>query len=131
MSAFGGRADISANIRLSCCHELRQDVIWLVKKRQDTNSRRLAHITSPWVRSLLFAMIAGSFMPMSADAAKLSEVDKVALKQATVACKAEMKEKKIRWPKSRTYINECLSEALKDRPNIKIHKIDPRFEIRG
>jgi len=36
-------------------------------------------------------------MPMSADAAKLSEADKVALKQATVACKAEMKDKKISW----------------------------------
>jgi hypothetical protein len=70
-------------------------------------------------------------MPMSADAAKLSEADKVALKQATVACKAEMKDKKIRWPKSRSYINECLREALKDHPNIMIHKIDPRFEVRG
>ena len=101
------------------------------QKGQDMNSLRLAHITSLRVRFLFAAIIAGSFMPMSADAAKLSEADKVALKQATVACKAEMKDKKIRWPKSRTYINECLGEALKDRPNIKIHKIDPRFEIRG
>lgn len=95
------------------------------------NSRRLAHIASNRVRSLFVAIIAGSFMPMSADAAKLSEADKVALKQATVACKAEMKDKKVRWPKSRTYINECLKEALKDHPNIKIHQIDPRFEVRG
>jgi hypothetical protein len=70
-------------------------------------------------------------MPMSAVAAKLSEADKVALKQATVACKAEMKDKKIRWPKSRAYINECLREALKDHPNIKSPKLDPRFEVRG
>jgi hypothetical protein len=83
------------------------------------------------VTSLLAAIIAGSFMPMSADAAKLSGADKVALNQATVACKAEMKDKKIRWPESRRYINECLSEALKNHPNIKIHKIDPRFEMRG
>ena len=95
------------------------------------NSRRYSHIASPRVRSLFVAIIAGSFMPMSADAAKLSEADKVALKQATVACKAEMKDKKIRWPKSRTYMNECLREALKDHPNIQIHKIDPRFEVRG
>ena len=95
------------------------------------NLRLLAHIASHRVRSLFVAIIAGSFMPMSADAAKLSEADKVALKQATVACKAEMKDKKIRWPKSRTYINECLKEALKDHPNIKIHQIDPRFEVRG
>jgi hypothetical protein len=95
------------------------------------NSRRLAHIASPRARSLFVAIIAYSFMPMSADAAKLSEADKVALKQATVACKAEMKDKKIRWPKSRSYINECLREALKDHPNIMIHKIDPRFEVRG
>ena len=62
---------------------------------------------------------------------KLSKAERVALKQANVACKAEAKGKKIRWPKSRTYINECLREALKDHPNIKIHKIDPRFEVRG
>lgn len=95
------------------------------------NSRRLANIVSPRVGSLFVAVIAGSFMPTSADAVKLSEADSVALKQATVACKAEMKDKKIRWPKSRTYINECLRDALKDHPNIKIYKIDPRFEVRG
>src|SRR5262245_2000512 len=94
MSAFGGKADMSANVHLSCCHQLCQAVICLIKKGQDMNSRRLAHITSPRVRSLFFTMIAGSFMPMSADAAKLSEADKVGLKQATVACKTEMKEKK-------------------------------------
>ena len=75
--------------------------------------------------------IAKRRLPMSADAAKLSEADKVALKQATVACKAEMKDKKIRWPKSRAYLSECLREALKDHPNIKIPKLDPRFEVRG
>ena len=95
------------------------------------NSRRLAYIASPRVRSLFVAIIVGSIMSMSADAAKLSEADKVALKQATVACKAEMKDKKIRWPKSRAYLSECLREALKDHPNIKIPKLDPRFEVRG
>jgi hypothetical protein len=95
------------------------------------NSRRLAHIASNRVRSLFVAIIAGSFMPMSADAAKLSEADKAALKQATVVCKAEMKDKKIRWPKSRAYLSECLRETLKDHPSIKIPKLDPRFEVRG
>ena len=105
--------------------------MWQSKDRRDINSSRLAYIASPRVRSLFVAIIAGSFMPMSADAAKLSEADKVALKQATVACKAEMKDKKIRWPKSRAYLSECLREALKDHPNIKIPKLDPRFEVRG
>ena len=105
--------------------------MWQSKDRWDMNLRGRAHIASRRVRSLFVAVIAGSIMPMSAGAAKLSEVDKVALKEATVACKAEMKDKKIRWPKSRTYINECLRKALKDHPNIKIHKIDPRFEVRG
>ena len=66
-------------------------------------------------------------MPMSADAAKLSEADKVALKQATVACKAEMKEKKIRWPKSRTYINECLKEASQRSSQYKDSSNRPAF----
>ena len=105
--------------------------MWQSKARRDMHSRRLAHIASPRGRSLFVAIIAGSIMPMSADAAKLSDADKVALKQATVACKAEMKAKKIRWPKSRAYLSECLIEALKDHPNIKIPKLDPRFEVRG
>ena len=72
------------------------------------------------------AAIAGAFAmaPMRAEAAKLSKADKIALKEATVACKAEARGKHIRWPKSRSYVNSCLKEALKDRPNINVIQMD-------
>lgn len=59
-----------------------------------------------------------------AQAAKLSNADKIAIKQATVSCKAEARGKKIRWPKSRTYVKDCLKESLKDRPNVDLNKLD-------
>jgi|GEM_PF-1426400 hypothetical protein len=37
----------------------------------------------------------------------MSNADKVALKQATVACKAELKGMKVRWPASRKYVKNC------------------------
>jgi len=42
--------------------------------------------------------------------------DKAALKEATAACKAEAKEKKIRWPASRKYVSDCVSKAVKLTP---------------
>ncbi len=38
-----------------------------------------------------------AFMPAPAEAAKMSKADRVALKEATVACKAEARGKKVRW----------------------------------
>jgi hypothetical protein len=51
-----------------------------------------------------------------AKAVKLTpaELQKTAVKQAIVACKAEAKGKKIRWPTSRKFVSTCLSNALKD-----------------
>jgi hypothetical protein len=46
----------------------------------------------------------------------MSDADKVALKEATVACKAEAKEKKIRWPASRRYVSDCVAKAVKLTP---------------
>src|SRR4029450_5452665 len=46
-------------------------------------------------------------MPTPAEAAKMSNADKVALKQATVACKAERKALKVRCPASRKYVKNC------------------------
>jgi hypothetical protein len=64
-------------------------------------------------------------------ASKLSKAERVALKQANVACKAEAKGKKIRWPKSRTYMRDCLKEALKEHPTIKVDelKIDRNMRV--
>ncbi len=59
-------------------------------------------------------------MPTSAEAASISKADKVVLKQAIVACKAEARGKKVKWLARRKYVNHCVAEALKDRPNIDV-----------
>jgi len=60
--------------------------------------------------------------PTAAEAARTSNVEKRALKETAVACKAEAKEKKIRWPASRKYVNDCVAKAAKLRP-AEIEKI--------
>ena len=54
--------------------------------------------------------------PTPAKAATTSSADKAALKDATAACKAEAKEKKIGWPASRKYVSDCVSKAVKLTP---------------
>jgi hypothetical protein len=51
-----------------------------------------------------------------AEAAATSSADKVALKEATAACKAEAKEKQIRWPASRKFVSNCVAKAVKLTP---------------
>jgi hypothetical protein len=63
---------------------------------------------------------AAALMPWPAEAASPSKADKAALKRAIVACKAEAKGKKTRWLSRRKYVNHCVTEAMKDRPNIDI-----------
>ena len=70
------------------------------------------------------ALIGGpAFMPMPAEAAKMSKADKIALKEATVACKAEARGKKVRWTARRQFVNTCVAKALKGHPNIDISQL--------
>ena len=59
-------------------------------------------------------------MPLPAEATNPSKADKAALKRAIVACKAEAKGKKIKWLSRRKYVNNCVTEAMKDPPNIEV-----------
>jgi hypothetical protein len=60
-----------------------------------------------------------------AQAAKMSDADKTALKQATVSCKAEAKGKKLGWFARRRYVKTCLIQSLKDHPSIDVNLIYP------
>ncbi|MGF6432349.1 hypothetical protein [Bradyrhizobium sp. Pha-3] len=55
--------------------------------------------------------------------AALTKAEKVALKQAVVACKAEAKGKKIKWLSRRKYVNQCVVTALKEHPSINIARM--------
>ena len=56
-------------------------------------------------------------------AARVSKADEIALKEAIVACKAEAKGKKMGWLAGRKYVNKCVAEALKGRPNINVNQL--------
>ena len=54
------------------------------------------------------------FMPMAAAAPKLSEADDAAIKSAITSCKAEAKAKKIRFPASRAFLRDCVTETIRN-----------------
>ena len=81
---------------------------------------------SRFATALLMCMTAAALaggaavMPAAAKAAPVSKADKAALKTAIVACKAQAKGQKVKWLARRKYVNHCVAEALKGRPNIDV-----------
>ena len=63
------------------------------------------------------AVVGGTALrPTPAEAARTPSAEAVALKDATAACKAEAKEKKIRWPASRKFVSNCVAKTAKPTP---------------
>ena len=69
--------------------------------------------------AVLFVGVA-AVVSWPAESASPSKADKAAVKRAIVACKAEAKGKKIKWLSRRKYVNNCVTEAMKDHPNMDI-----------
>jgi hypothetical protein len=78
---------------------------------------------SRFMMVLLTGLIATVLAGGAAEAAALTKAEKVALKQAIVACKAEAKGKKIKWLSRRKYVNRCVVAALKEHPNIDVARM--------
>jgi len=81
---------------------------------------------SRFVTGLMLCMITVAFTmgaTLTAESARMTKADKVALNQAVVACKAEAKGKKIKWLARRKYVNQCLVAALNDHPNMDIQRM--------
>ena len=75
---------------------------------------------------LAITVLAGT----AVEAAALTRAEKVALKQAIVACKAEAKGKKVKWLSRRKYVNECVTTALKEHPSIDVARmLDEKPEL--
>ena len=55
-----------------------------------------------------------------AEAANVSNADKAALKRAIVACRAKARGREIRRLSRRRYVNDCVTEAMRDRPYMHI-----------
>jgi hypothetical protein len=52
-----------------------------------------------------------------------TEAEKLALKQAVVACEAEAKGKKIKGLSNRKYVNQCVVAALKEHSSIDVARM--------
>ncbi|MGB6913257.1 MAG: hypothetical protein WCB74_14190 [Pseudolabrys sp.] len=62
-------------------------------------------------------MAAGLGFTSTATAApKLSDADDAAIKNAIASCKAEAKAKKIRFPASRAFLRDCVTETIRNSP---------------
>jgi hypothetical protein len=59
---------------------------------------------------------ATALTPTPAEAAKTPSPEAASLKEATATCKAEAKEKKIRWPASRKFVSNCVAKTVKRAP---------------
>ncbi|SIO64047.1 hypothetical protein SAMN05443247_10135 [Bradyrhizobium erythrophlei] len=78
------------------------------------------------VTGLMTCMIAVAFTmgaTFTAESARVTKAETVALKQAVVACTAEAKGKKIKWLACRKYVNQCVVAALKDHPSMDIQRM--------
>jgi hypothetical protein len=97
----------------------------ITKLRENVQHRtRREGIVSRFVKILLAGIIASAiaglvaFTPDSAQAAKLSKAEKIAVNQARVACKAEARGKKIGLLARRKFVNTCVARALKGYPTV-------------
>jgi hypothetical protein len=78
----------------------------------------MCHFATALYAGIIATVVFGgtAFTSTPADAATTSGADTVALKDATAACKAEAKEKKISWPASRSFVSNCVAKAVKLTP---------------
>ena len=89
----------------------------------------MSHLAKALLTCLTAAALAGSAALMSTAATAapgrtaVSKADKVALKTAIVACKAQAKGQKVKWLARRKYVNNCVVEALKGRPHIDVMEV--------
>jgi hypothetical protein len=84
----------------------------------------MSHFTKAHVAFIAVGVAFGAaMMPAPVEAARLSKADKVALKQAIVACKAQAKGRKVKWLARRKYVNNCVAEALKEHPNVDVVRL--------
>jgi hypothetical protein len=81
------------------------------------------HFATALCAGLLAAAVVSGAALTPADAAKTPSGEAVTLKETTAACRAQAKEKKIRWPASRKYVKDCITTALKEHPTMNISEV--------
>src|SRR4029450_11257718 len=76
------------------------------------------HFAAALCAGLLATVVVGgaALTPTPAEAAKTPSADAVVLKETTAACRAQAKEKRIRWPASRKFVSDCVAKTVKLTP---------------
>jgi hypothetical protein len=74
-----------------------------------------------------------AFVPTPAEAAKMSNAERVALEKATVACKAEAKGMKFswHWRKRQKYVQNCIIRTAREGASVDIWQIRSRVNMKG
>src|SRR5215472_15855387 len=85
------------------------------------------HFATPLIAGIIATVLVSgiAFVPTLADAAKLSNAERVALEKATAACKAEAKGMKFswHWRKRQKYVKSCIIRmAIKTDPSVDIRQ---------
>ena len=85
----------------------------------------MSHFPTAVVASIMVTVLLGgtALMASHAEAARMTKAEKVTLRDATVACKAEAKGKKIRWLAKRKFVNTCVAKALKGHPDVNVMQL--------
>jgi hypothetical protein len=82
--------------------------------------------TALFAGTIATVLVSGiAFMPTPAEAAKMSNAERVALEKATVACKAEAKGMtfKWHWMKRQKYVQNCIARTAREGSSVDIREI--------
>ena len=86
----------------------------------------MPHFPTAVAASIMLTVLVGSAALISshAEAARMTKAEKVTLREATVACKAEAKGKKIRWwLAKRRFVKTCVAKALQGHPDVNVMQL--------
>ena len=86
--------------------------------RRGSREGIMNHFATALIAGIIAAILSGiAFVPTPAEAAKLSDAEKVALQKATVACKEEAKGMKFKWHwrKRQKYVKNCMIRSASEQ----------------
>jgi hypothetical protein len=90
------------------------------------------HFATALIAGTIAAVLSGiAFVPAPAEAAKLSDAERVALEKAAVACKEEAKGMKFKWHwrKRQKYVKNCIIRSASQQ-GIDISEIVVRVKMK-
>jgi hypothetical protein len=92
--------------------------------------------TALFAGTIATVLVSGiAFVPTPAEAAKMSNAERVALEKATAACKVEAKGMKFswHWSKRQKYVQNCIMRtANQDRaPSVNVWRVRSTVNMKG